>query len=33
VDVLITETGHRVLGEPLPKSVKEVEANRTIAFG
>ena len=33
VDVLITESSHRVLGEPLPKSVKDVEAYREIAFG
>ncbi len=33
VDVLITDTGHRIPGEPLPKSVKDMEANRTIAFG
>jgi Xaa-Pro aminopeptidase len=33
VDVLITETGHRVLGEPLPKSVKDVEEYRAVAFG
>ena len=33
VDVLITETGHRVLGEPLPKSVKDVEAHRAVAYG
>ena len=32
VDILITEKSHRVLGEPLPKSVKEVEAYRKIAF-
>ena len=32
VDVLITETGHRVLGEPLPKGVKDVEAYRVVAF-
>jgi Xaa-Pro aminopeptidase len=32
VDVLITETSHRVLGEPLPKGVKEIEAYRMIAF-
>lgn len=32
VDVLITETGHRVLGEPLPKSVKDIEAYREVAF-
>jgi len=30
---LITETGHRLLGKPKPKSVKEVETLRTIAFG
>jgi Xaa-Pro aminopeptidase len=33
VDVLITETGHRVLGEPLPKSVKDVEGYRVVVFG
>ncbi len=33
VDVLITETGHRVLGETLPKSVEDVEAYRAVAFG
>jgi len=33
VDVLITETGYRVLGEPLPKSVSDVEAYREVAFG
>jgi len=32
VNVLITETAHSVLGEPLPKSVKDVEAFREIAF-
>jgi Xaa-Pro aminopeptidase len=32
VDVLITEIGHRVLGEPLPKTVKDVEALREVAF-
>jgi Xaa-Pro aminopeptidase len=32
VDVLITETGYPVLGEPLPKSVGDVEANREVAF-
>jgi Xaa-Pro aminopeptidase len=32
VDVLITESGHRVLGEPLPKSVKDVEGYREVAF-
>ena len=25
-DVLVTETGHRVLGKPIPKTVAEVEA-------
>ncbi len=29
---LITETGHRVLGKPKPKSVKEVETLRAVAF-
>ncbi|MBI9091723.1 MAG: aminopeptidase P N-terminal domain-containing protein [Desulfobacterium sp.] len=29
---LITETGHRLLGKPKPKSVKEVETLRAIAF-
>jgi len=32
VDVLITDTSHRVLGEPLPKSVKDVEEYRAVAF-
>ncbi len=32
VNVLITDTGHRVLGEPLPKSVKDVEGYRAVAF-
>jgi Xaa-Pro aminopeptidase len=32
VDVLITETGHRVLGEPLPKGVEDVEMYRKVAF-
>jgi len=32
VDVLITEKGHRVLGEPLPKSVKDVKGYREMAF-
>ncbi len=32
VDILITETGHRVLGEPLPKSVTDVEECRAVAF-
>lgn len=31
-DVLITETGYSLPGESLPKSVKDVEANREIAF-
>ena len=30
---LVTETGHRVLGKPKPKSVKEVESLRSVAFG
>jgi len=25
-DVLITENGHKVLGKPIPKTVKEVES-------
>jgi Xaa-Pro aminopeptidase len=25
-DILVTETGHRILGKPIPKSVKEVES-------
>ncbi|MCP4115614.1 MAG: aminopeptidase P family protein [Desulfobacteraceae bacterium] len=29
---LITETGHRLLGKPKPKSVKEVETLRAVAF-
>jgi hypothetical protein len=29
---LITETGQRILGEPLPKSVKDVEKYRAVAF-
>ena len=33
VDVLITKTGYRVLGEPLPKSVKDIESYREVAFG
>jgi hypothetical protein len=33
VDVLITDTIHRVLGEPLPKSVKDAEKYRAVAFG
>ena len=27
-DVVITETGYRILGKPLPKSIKDVEAER-----
>jgi Xaa-Pro aminopeptidase len=29
-DILITKSGHRVLGDPIPKSVEEVEA---LSFG
>jgi len=25
-DILVTETGHRVLGKPIPKTIAEVEA-------
>jgi len=25
-DILVTETGHRVLGKPIPKTIKEIEA-------
>lgn len=32
VDVLITGAGHRVLGDLLPKSVKDVEAYRVVAY-
>jgi Xaa-Pro aminopeptidase len=32
VDVLITETGHNLLGKPLPKGVKDVEVYRAVAF-
>jgi Xaa-Pro aminopeptidase len=32
VDVLITEKGHRVLGESLPKSVEDIEGYREVAF-
>lgn len=31
-DILITQDGHRILGEPLAKSVAEVEAERKYAF-
>ena len=31
-DILITDTSHRILGEPLPKSVKDVEEYREVAF-
>lgn len=31
-DILITETGHRILGKPLAKSIKDVEKERMIAF-
>ncbi len=31
-DILITETGHRILGKPLAKSIEEVEAERALAF-
>ena len=31
-DVLITETGHRILGKPLAKSIEDVEAERVKAF-
>lgn len=31
-DILITPTSHRVLGEPLAKSIREVEAEREFAF-
>lgn len=27
-NILITETGHRILGDPIPKTVEEVEALR-----
>lgn len=32
-DILITETGHRILGKPLAKSIEDVENERMIAFG
>lgn len=31
-DILITETGHRILGKPLAKSIEEVEDERAKAF-
>lgn len=31
-DILITETGHRILGKPLAKSIEDVEAEREKAF-
>lgn len=31
-DILITETGHRILGKPLAKSIEDVEAERVNAF-
>jgi len=31
-DILITETGHRILGKPLAKSIEDVEAERAKAF-
>lgn len=31
-DVLITETGHKILGKPLAKSIEDVEAERAKAF-
>jgi len=31
-NLLITETGHRILGKPLAKSIEDVEAERTKAF-
>ncbi|MDD3906880.1 MAG: aminopeptidase P family protein [Proteiniphilum sp.] len=31
-DILITETGYRILGKPLAKSIEEVEAERAKAF-
>lgn len=31
-DILITETGHRILGKPLAKSIEDVEAERGKAF-
>ena len=31
-DILITETGHRILGKPLAKSIEDVESERVKAF-
>lgn len=31
-DILITETGHRILGKPLAKSIEDVESERAKAF-
>ena len=31
-DILVTPTSHRVLGEPLAKSIMEVEAEREFAY-
>jgi Xaa-Pro aminopeptidase len=31
-NILITETGNRVLGKPLAKSIEDVEAERRVAF-
>lgn len=31
-DILITDTGHRILGKPLAKSIEDVEAERVAAF-
>lgn len=31
-DILITETGHRILGKPLAKSIEDVETERVNAF-
>lgn len=31
-DILITQTGHRILGKPLAKSIEDVEAERAKAF-
>jgi Xaa-Pro aminopeptidase len=31
-DILITETGHKILGKPLAKSIKDVERERAKAF-
>jgi Xaa-Pro aminopeptidase len=32
-DLLITETGNRILGKPLAKSIEDVEKERKVAFG